>query len=123
MTKTTVRHTIRFTLNSEAMTAHVASHETLIERSRIASVSSARAEGCGQGLCGCCTVLVDRLAVSGCLYLAAFVNGTDVVTMGQPEAGEKLDEMQRHSLPAAPSNVESPRPALCSSPGNCSMSA
>ena len=27
-------------------------------------------ESCGQGLCGCCTVLVDGAAVSGCLYLA-----------------------------------------------------
>ena len=33
-------------------------------------------ESCGQGLCGCCTVIVDGRAVSGCLYLAAFADGT-----------------------------------------------
>ena len=31
MTATTVRHTIRFRLNGEAVTAHVASHETPVE--------------------------------------------------------------------------------------------
>ena len=38
-------------------------------------------ESCGQGLCGCCTVLVDGTAVSGCLYLAAFVDGSRVETV------------------------------------------
>ena len=38
-------------------------------------------EACGQGLCGCCTVLVNGRAVSGCLYLASFVDGADVATI------------------------------------------
>ena len=95
MTDTIVRHTIRFTLNGEAVTAHVAPHETLVELLQDHFGLFGARESCGQGLCGCCTVLVDRLAVSGCLYLAAFVDGTDVVTIEQPEAGEKLDEVQK----------------------------
>jgi aerobic carbon-monoxide dehydrogenase small subunit len=38
-------------------------------------------ESCGQGLCGCCTVLVNGTAVSGCLYLAAFADGATVDTV------------------------------------------
>ena len=42
------------------------------------SACSGARESCGQGLCGCCTVLVDGRAVSGCLFLAAFVDGAEV---------------------------------------------
>jgi carbon-monoxide dehydrogenase small subunit len=75
------RRTIRFTLNGRPVTAMIANHETVVEvLQREFALFGAR-ESCGQGLCGCCTVVVDGIAVSGCLYLAAFVNGADVVTV------------------------------------------
>ena len=75
------RRTIGFTLNGRAVSATVAVHETVVEMlQRDFGLFGAR-ESCGQGLCGCCTVLVDGTAVSGCLYLAAFVDGTTVVTV------------------------------------------
>ena len=95
MTDAAVRHTIRFTLNGESVTAHVKSHETLVDLLQDHFGLFGARESCGQGLCGCCTVLVDGLAVSGCLYLAALVNGTEVVTIEQAQAGEKLDEVQK----------------------------
>jgi aerobic carbon-monoxide dehydrogenase small subunit len=57
-------------------------------------------ESCAQGLCGCCTVLVDGRAVSGCLYLAALVDGADVVTIEQPAAGGGLDAVQKAFIEA-----------------------
>ncbi len=51
-------------------------------------------ESCGQGLCGCCTVLVDSQPVSGCLHLAAFLDGTEVVTIEHLADGGKLDAIQ-----------------------------
>jgi carbon-monoxide dehydrogenase small subunit len=75
------RRTIRFTLNGRAVSANVANHETLVEvLQRDFALFGAR-ESCGQGLCGCCTAIVDGVAVSGCLYLAAFVDGSEVVTI------------------------------------------
>ena len=75
------RRTIAFTLNGRAVSATVAVHETVVEMlQRDFGLFGAR-ESCGQGLCGCCTVLVDGTAVSGCLYLAAFVDGTNLVTV------------------------------------------
>ncbi len=72
---------IGFTLNGRAVTARIAVYETLVEvLQREFALLGAR-ESCAQGLCGCCTVLVDGTAVSGCLYLAAFADGTELVTV------------------------------------------
>ena len=75
------RRTIRFTLNGRPVTADIAVYETVVEvLQREFALFGAR-ESCAQGLCGCCTVIVDGTAVSGCLYLAAFVDGSEVVTI------------------------------------------
>ena len=77
----TQRRAIRFTLNGRPAEAEVATHENIVEvLQRDFQLFGAR-ESCGQGLCGCCTILVDGTAVSGCLYLAALVDGTDVITI------------------------------------------
>jgi carbon-monoxide dehydrogenase small subunit len=86
-----MRKNIQFRLNGEAVEAQVAPHESLVEVLRDAFGLYGARESCGQGLCGCCTVLVDGRAVSGCLYLASFAAGADVSTV---EAGKELDAVQ-----------------------------
>jgi aerobic carbon-monoxide dehydrogenase small subunit len=86
--------TIRFTLNGEAVTAEVAPHQNLVEVLQQRFDLFGARESCAQGLCGCCTVLVDGRAVSGCLFLAAFVDGTEVVTVEHLATGGKLDPVQ-----------------------------
>ena len=51
-------------------------------------------ESCGQGLCGCCTLIVDGRAVSGCLYLATFADGTRVETVEYLDRDNVLDPVQ-----------------------------
>jgi carbon-monoxide dehydrogenase small subunit len=87
--------TIRFTLNGEAVSANVPPHWNLVELLQNHFALFGARESCGQGLCGCCTVLVDGRAVSGCLYLAALVDGAEVVTIEQPAAGDGLDAVQK----------------------------
>ena len=82
--------TISFTLNGEPVAAEIKPHHNLVELlQREFNLMGAR-ESCGQGLCGCCTVLVDGTAVSGCLYLAAFVDGAEVTTVEHLANGDKL---------------------------------
>jgi carbon-monoxide dehydrogenase small subunit len=90
-----VQRAISFTLNGERVSAEVPLHWNLVEllQNRF-SLFGAR-ESCAQGLCGCCTVLVDGRAVSGCLYLAALVDGAEVGTIEQPAAGDGLDAVQK----------------------------
>lgn len=73
------------------MSAQVAPHESLVEVLQQDFGLGGARESCGQGLCGCCTVLVNGRAVSGCLYLAAFAEGAEVATI---EGGRELDAVQ-----------------------------
>jgi aerobic carbon-monoxide dehydrogenase small subunit len=90
--------TIHFTLNGDKVSAAVAANETLVETLRERFDLFGARESCAQGLCGCCTVLVDGIAVSGCLYLAAFADGTEVVTIEQLAADGKLSPVQEAFL-------------------------
>ena len=92
--------TIRFTLNGAAVSAEAGPHESLVELlDRRFNLYGAR-ESCGQGLCGCCTVLVDGEAVSGCLYLAWFADGAKVETVEGLGSGERLDPVQEAFIEA-----------------------
>ena len=87
-----MRREIRFRLNGEAVAAQVAPHETLVEVLRGEFGLYGARESCGQGLCGCCTVLVNGRAVSGCLYLATLCENAEVRTI---EEGKALDAVQQ----------------------------
>ena len=86
--------TIHFTLNGERVTAEVEQHYNLVEMLRNEFDLYGARESCGQGLCGCCTVLVNDLAVSGCLFLATAVDGAEVVTIEHLGSGGALDPIQ-----------------------------
>jgi carbon-monoxide dehydrogenase small subunit len=50
--------------------------------------------GCGQGLCGCCTVLLDGRPVKACLVLAVQADGGRVTTIEGLARGDRLDPLQ-----------------------------
>ncbi len=91
----TTHRTIAFTLNGNPVTAHAGNHQNLVELLQGQGLFGAR-ESCAQGLCGCCTVIVDGQAVSGCLTMATLVDGADVRTIEEPQDGEGgLDAVQQ----------------------------
>ena len=87
--------TIQFTLNGRLVTADVKPHHNVVEMLQTQFALTGARESCGQGLCGCCTVLVDGKAVSGCLTLAVFLDGSEVVTVEHLAAPGKLDPVQQ----------------------------
>jgi aerobic-type carbon monoxide dehydrogenase small subunit (CoxS/CutS family) len=84
---------IRFTLNGRPVKATVSPQDNLIDLLRRLDLFGAR-ESCGQGLCGCCSVIVDKIAVSGCLTLAFLVDGASVATIEGLDAGGSLSPVQ-----------------------------
>jgi aerobic carbon-monoxide dehydrogenase small subunit len=94
------KKTIHFQLNGELVSAEVASHQNLIELLQNQFDLFGARESCGQGLCGCCTVLVDGRSVSGCLYLASFVDGASVQTVEGLADGQRLDPVQEAFIEA-----------------------
>jgi aerobic carbon-monoxide dehydrogenase small subunit len=94
------KKTIHFRLNGERVSAEVASHQNLVELLQNQFDLFGARESCGQGLCGCCTVLVDGRSVSGCLYLASFVDGTSVETVEGLANGQRLDPVQEAFIEA-----------------------
>ena len=53
-------------------------------------------EGCGIGVCGACTVIVDGEMVSSCIQLAPLVDGAEVRTIeGLATGPDGLDPVQR----------------------------
>ena len=98
MSMNTTHREISFKLNGRPVTAQVGTHHNLVELLQGQALFGAR-ESCGQGLCGCCTVIVNGTAVSGCLTLAVLVDGADVRTIeenAESNASDgKLDAVQQ----------------------------
>lgn len=52
-------------------------------------------EGCGEGECGACTVIMDDLAVNSCLVLAHQARGKRIITVEALEKDGELDSLQK----------------------------
>ena len=72
---------ITFVLNGVEHTVTVDQSKRLIDILRDHLEMTGTKEGCGEGECGACTVLVDGLAVNSCLYPAPEVQGRSVTTI------------------------------------------
>ena len=85
---------INFTLNGQAVSTEIEPHRNLVELLQRFDLFGAR-ESCGQGLCGCCTVLVDDQPRLSCLTLAAMVDGRRVDTIESLAKDGRLSAVQR----------------------------
>jgi len=52
-------------------------------------------EGCREGECGSCTVLIDGAAFNSCIYLAVNAHGKIITTIEGLSKGEKLHPLQQ----------------------------
>ena len=70
-----------FRLNGHPLETLVEPHWTLLELLRDELELTGTKEGCGQGECGACTVLLDGLAVNACLFPVLEAEGREVTTI------------------------------------------
>ncbi|HNS34708.1 (2Fe-2S)-binding protein [Mesotoga sp. SC_NapDC2] len=86
---------ISFILNNEKHTQEVREDMRLLDFLRDEMGLTGTKEGCGEGECGACTVIIDGKAVNSCLVLVPEIDGSEVVTIeGLSRSGE-LDPIQQ----------------------------
>ncbi len=86
---------IEITVNDEKHQLLVEPRTTLLELLREALFLTGAKEGCGEGICGSCTVLLDDKPVRACLTLAVEAAGHRVTTVEGLSDGEALDPLQQ----------------------------
>jgi carbon-monoxide dehydrogenase small subunit len=86
---------IRFQLNGEAISLDCEADEILLDVLREKLGLTGVKEGCGQGECGACTVIMDGVAVDSCLVLMNQVEGCDVTTIEGVKRNGKESAVQQ----------------------------
>ena len=91
-----MRRAISFFLNGSKVNVKVEDHWRLIDCLRGELHLTGTKEGCGEGECGACTVLVDGKAVNSCLYPALEAKDKNIVTIeGLQSPENRLSSIQQ----------------------------
>jgi carbon-monoxide dehydrogenase small subunit len=90
-----VRKTIGLTVNGRPESIEIETHWTLIQLLREGLQLLGTEEGCGEGSCGSCTVMVDGELVRSCLFLALRAEGRSLLTVEGLAIDGELDPVQR----------------------------
>ncbi|MGB4428494.1 MAG: 2Fe-2S iron-sulfur cluster-binding protein, partial [Thermacetogeniaceae bacterium] len=72
---------IEFKVNGKSYQIDVCPSMRLIDLLRDELGLTGTKEGCGEGECGSCTVIMDEKAVNSCLVLAPQVDGKEIITV------------------------------------------
>ena len=86
---------LQLTLNGAARSLEVPPLRRLLDLLREDLLLTGTKEGCGEGECGACSVLIDGELANSCLVAASQVQGASVVTIeGIADPGGKLAPVQ-----------------------------
>ncbi len=86
---------IMLNVNNKKYTLQVKPSATLLDVIREDLGLTGAKEGCGEGECGACTVIMDGMAVNACLMLAVEANGKHITTIEGLSDGDKLHPIQQ----------------------------
>lgn len=89
---------IKFTLNGAEATVDVPPMARLLDVLREDLRVTGTKEGCGEGECGACTIMIDGRAVNSCLVPAVQVQGAALVTVEGLAEPERLHPVQQAFL-------------------------
>jgi len=90
---------LSFNVNGKEVDLEIHPNTMLVDLLRDTLRLTGTKEGCREGECGACTVLLDGLAVNSCLIPALKAQGKSVVTIeGLAEADGQLDSLQQYFM-------------------------
>jgi carbon-monoxide dehydrogenase small subunit len=90
-----MRKQISLKVNGQEREIMVEPRQTLLDALRYDLGLTGTKEGCGDGNCGSCTVLLNGQAVNSCLVFAIEVDGQEVTTIEGLYQGGKLHPLQQ----------------------------
>lgn len=86
---------ITFILNGEPMELEAPGEKRLLDFIREDLFLTGTKEGCGEGECGACTVVLNGLAIHSCLAVAGQLQGGRLLTIEGLEKDGEMDEIQK----------------------------
>jgi carbon-monoxide dehydrogenase small subunit len=89
------RATLSFTVNGKRRRVSVPPMKRLLDVLREECRLPGTKEGCGEGECGACTVLIDGRTVNSCLVPAVQADGATILTVEGLARGPKLTALQQ----------------------------
>jgi carbon-monoxide dehydrogenase small subunit len=95
MGTTKIRNTINCTVNGTPRTLEAHPMERLLDVLREQLRLTGTKEGCGEGECGACSVVVDGRIVNSCLVPVAQVEGASIKTIEGVASGDQLHAVQQ----------------------------
>ena len=90
-----MEETIQFTLNGKTVKLTTDSDRNLLWVLRTDFGLTGAKYGCGKGICGSCTVLLDKKAIRSCIIPLKSVKGKEVITIEGLAANGKLHPLQK----------------------------
>ncbi|MCQ1528848.1 (2Fe-2S)-binding protein [Lutispora saccharofermentans] len=85
---------LQFKVNGKDYSINVEPQQRLVDILRNNLGLTGTKEGCGEGECGTCTVIMNGKAVHSCLVLAPQARGKEIITVEGLEIDGKLDKLQ-----------------------------
>jgi aerobic carbon-monoxide dehydrogenase small subunit len=95
-----VKQELAFDVNGESVSVQVDTRDTLLDMLRDRLGLTGTKEGCGNGNCGACTVLVDGAPVNACIVFACEAVGSDIRTIESVAEGDRLHAVQQALIDA-----------------------
>lgn len=93
-----MRKEINLEINGQNQSLEIEPNTLLLDLLRLKVGLTGTKEGCGEGVCGSCTVMVDNELVRSCLTLAMQVSGKSITTIEGVGSADSLHPLQRKFL-------------------------
>ncbi len=91
----TAKTAIEFRVNGQLQTLEVFPMARLLDVLREELKLTGTKEGCGEGECGACTVIIDGRIVNSCLVPVAQASGVEITTIEGVAHGDQLHAVQQ----------------------------